>query len=266
MPATVLRPGHDAELDRIPTRVLADDSVREETRRLKKQLSRLQERLYAEGRQRLLVVLQAMDTGGKDTVIRKVFRDCNVQGVRVHRFEAPNQRELGRDFLWRAHIVVPPDGHIAVWNRSHYGGVLEERVKGIVPESVWRLRYRQINDFERLLTESGTRILKFFLHISKDEQRRRLQRRLDNPDKRWKFSPDDLTQRAHWDDYQAAYEEALRETTTEWAPWTVVPADDKRSRDHVIAGALVRALEEMDPQYPTVEGLPDTINGQDVLE
>ena len=220
---------------------------------LKKDLERLsvlQERLFAEDRRALLVVFQAMDTGGKDGAIRHVFSGVNPAGCQVTRFKAPSAEELDHDFLWRIHQAVPNRGTIGIFNRSHYEDVLVVRVHNLVPPSVWRGRYEQINRFERHLSETGTRILKFFLHISKAEQRRRLQARLDDPDKRWKFSRTDLQERKRWSDYQSAYEDALTKCSTPWAPWHVVPADHKWYRNLAVARTLVEALEEMAPRPP----------------
>jgi len=222
-------------------------------------LEALQELLYAEGKRRILVVLQAMDTGGKDGVIRHVFEGVNPQGVKVAGFKVPSKLELAHDYLWRVHQRTPGKGEIAIFNRSHYEDVLVVRVHNIVPEEVWSRRYDQINDFERTLAEEGTLILKFFLHISKDEQRERLQARLDEPDKRWKFSLGDLNERQLWDDYIKAYEAVLSRTSTDWAPWYVVPADRKWYRNLVIGSVLVEALERLNMQYPTFDGDPETI-------
>lgn len=253
-------PGQPVDLASMPTQIEPTPDIKATRKRLRKVLSRWQERLFAEHKQRLLVILQGLDTSGKDGAIRSVFRDCNIGGVHVWRFLKPTRRERERDFLWRAHKVVPPDGIIGVWNRSHYEGVLVERVKHLTPEDIWRPRFDQINDFERMLHESGTRIVKIFLHISSEVQRRRLQPRLDRPDKHWKFEPDDLVQRGLWDDYHVAYEECLARTSTPHAMWHVVPADDKRSRDVAILRLLEVAFEEMDPQYPRPDGLPKTID------
>ena len=220
---------------------------------LEARLFSLQERLYAERRQALLVVLQAMDAGGKDGTIKHVFDTVNPQGVRVASFKAPTPDELAHDFLWRVHREAPPKGYIGIFNRSHYEDVLVVRVNELVPESVWRARYEAINNFERLLADSGTRILKFFLHISKAEQKERLQARLDDPSKNWKFSTGDLPVRARWDDYMAAYEDAIEQCNTPYAPWHIVPANHKWYRNLVVTQAIVAALEDMNPQYPPPE-------------
>jgi PPK2 family polyphosphate:nucleotide phosphotransferase len=214
------------------------------------EMAKLQEALYAEARRSLLVVLQARDTGGKDGAIRRVFASLDPMGVEVTSFKAPTPVELGHDYLWRVHQRVPSRGMIGVFNRSHYEDVLIVRVHGLVPEEVWRKRYDQINAFERHLSENGVRILKFCLHISRDEQRRRLLARLADPTKNWKFNPGDLKERQRWDDYTAAYADAIRFTSTAWAPWYIVPADSKPWRDVLMAQAIVEALEQMAPQYP----------------
>ncbi len=222
-------------------------------RQTRSQLIELQRKLYAEGKQKLLIVFQAMDAGGKDGTIRNVFKGVNPQGVRVHSFKVPSKLELAHDFLWRVHNVVPPKGMIGVFNRSHYEDVLVVRVDNIVPESVWRPRYQHINAFEKLLTDSGTTILKFFLHISLDEQKKRFQARLDDPSKHWKFSLGDLDKRKQWPDYMQAYEEMLQETSTEYAPWYVIPANQKWYRNLVVTQIIVDTLLAMNPQYPENE-------------
>jgi PPK2 family polyphosphate:nucleotide phosphotransferase len=219
------------------------------------ELSSLQDRLWAEGERALLVVLQGMDTSGKDGTIRHVFRGVNPLGVRVTAFKAPSQEERKHDFLWRAHRAVPAKGEMGLFNRSHYEDVLIVRVHAFVPEPVWRARYDAINDFERHLAEEGTTIVKFWLHISLEEQRRRLQARLDDPAKRWKFNPEDLKERKLWPEYQAAAEEMLGRTATQEAPWYVVPADHKWYRNWAVSRVLVDTLEAMDPAYPEPKDL-----------
>jgi PPK2 family polyphosphate:nucleotide phosphotransferase len=231
---------------------------REALKRIVKRLDRLQRLLWADDRQKLLVVLQAIDTGGKDGTIRRVFGKLNPQGVRVVGFKAPTREELAHDYLWRVHRHTPASGGITVFNRSHYEDVLVVRVLELVGAERWSRRYGHINDFERLLTDEGTTILKFFLNISPDEQRRRLQARLDDPDKRWKFSAADLDHRARWDDYMEAFGAMLEETSTEYAPWHVVPADNKWYRDLVVAQVVANALEGLDLSFPEPEaGLDD---------
>ena len=185
----------------------------------------LQELLYAEGQRALLIILQGMDTCGKDGTIRKVMSGINIQGCEVVNFKAPTGDELSRDYLWRVHKSVPQKGKIGIFNRSHYEDVLVVRVHNFVPESIWKKRYKQINDFERMLVENGTVILKFFLNISKAEQKERLESRIENPSKHWKVNEADFHERTYWDDYMQAYEIALQECSTDWAPWYIIPAD-----------------------------------------
>jgi PPK2 family polyphosphate:nucleotide phosphotransferase len=213
-------------------------------------LANLQELLFAEHKHKLLVVLQGMDTSGKDGTVRHVMRGVSPQSVRAVSFKKPTQPELEHDFLWRVHAQVPATGEIVIFNRSHYEDVLVVRVHELVPETVWRKRYGQINEFEKMLAESGTTILKFFLHISKDEQRERLQARVDDPTKRWKFQHGDIEERLLWDDYQKAYADALEKTSTEWASWTIVPSDKKWFRNYVVAKTIVDALEGFEMEYP----------------
>ena len=217
---------------------------------MSKRLEELQEILWAARSHRLLVVLQAVDTGGKDGTIRKVFEGVNPAGVRVASFKRPTPGELAHDYLWRIHPHVPGDGEITIFNRSHYEDVLVVRVHELVDKSRWERRYRHIAEFERLLADEGTTILKFFLHISKEEQGRRLKARLEDPTKHWKFSMGDLAERKLWDDYQRAYEDAISKTSTDFAPWYIVPAEHKWYRDLVVASVLVDALERMDLKYP----------------
>jgi PPK2 family polyphosphate:nucleotide phosphotransferase len=216
-------------------------------------LYELQYKLYAEDRQALLIVLQAMDAGGKDSTIRKVMGGLNPQGTRVDSFKVPTDEELAHDFLWRIHRKVPEKGHIGIFNRSQYGDVLVVRVHDLVPDAVWRQRYKQINDFEKILADNHTRIAKFFLHISKEEQRERLQERFDDPLKHWKASMGDLKERRFWDDYQEAYEVALEKCSTDWAPWYVIPADRKWFRNLAVSSILVETLEDMDIEMPVAE-------------
>jgi PPK2 family polyphosphate:nucleotide phosphotransferase len=227
--------------------------VARELEKQRKRIQDLQERLYAENQQGLLIVLQAVDTGGKDGTIKHVFSGVNPQGCRVSSFKIPSAEEANHDFLWRYHKSVPARGRIGIFNRSHYEDVLVVRVKNLVPEVIWRERYEQINAFERNLTLEGITVLKFFLHISKDEQKRRLQRRLDDPNKRWKFSSDDLEERAIWDAYQQAFEDTLSKCSTEHAPWYIVPANKKWYRNLVVARTIADTLGAMDPQYPPAE-------------
>jgi PPK2 family polyphosphate:nucleotide phosphotransferase len=229
------------------------DDTQELFEGLNDRLEDLQEMLWAEGRHKLLVVLQGMDTSGKDGTIRHVFDGVNPLGVRVASFKAPTPEELAHDFLWRVHPVVPGKGEMVIFNRSHYEDVLAARVRGFVPGSVWKERYDQINDFEELLAETGTTILKFFLHIDADEQKQRLQERLDDPTKRWKFRKGDLEDRRLWKEYTAAYEDALSRTSTKWASWYVVPSNKKWYRNLVVASVIVETLEGLGMTYPEPE-------------
>lgn len=213
-------------------------------------LTTLQTVLYAEQKHKILIVLQAMDTGGKDGVIRKVFSGVNPQGVRVASFKAPTPPELAHDYLWRVHQQVPAKGELVVFNRSHYEDVLITRVHGWVDDATAKRRFRQINQFEAMLVEEGATILKFFLHISKDEQKQRLQDRLEDPAKTWKFNIGDLAEREKWDDYQRVYEDAINQTSSPHAPWHIVPADRKWIRDLYVSSVLVKALEDLKMAYP----------------
>ena len=213
-------------------------------------INELQDRLYAEGKRALLVVLQGIDTAGKDGTIRHVFKETGPLGVSVKAFRKPGEEELAHDFLWRAHVAAPRRGFIGIFNRSHYEDVLVVRVRKLAPKDDIQKRYGQINAFERLLADNGTRILKFMLHISKKEQRERLQARLDEPQSRWKFDPADLEDRKLWDKFMAAYELVLDKCSTAWAPWHVIPADRKWARNAAIAAIVRETLEEMNPQYP----------------
>jgi PPK2 family polyphosphate:nucleotide phosphotransferase len=213
-------------------------------------LSELQHLLYADRRYALLIVLQGLDAGGKDGTIRHVMSGVNPQGCKVTSFKVPTPEERSHDFLWRVHKAVPERGDIGIFNRSHYEDVLVVRVHRMVPKDVWSKRYGQINEFEHMLAESGVRILKFFLHISKAEQKRRIQARIADPTRNWKLSPADVEERSYWDDYIKAYEDALRKCSTSWAPWYVIPADHKWLRNYLIAELIVQALEDMKLKYP----------------
>jgi PPK2 family polyphosphate:nucleotide phosphotransferase len=235
---------------------------RQELLRLNERLEYLQELHYAEGKHRLLIVLQARDAGGKDGTIRHVFEGVNPQGVKVTSFKQPTARELAHDYLWRVHPHVPGNGEFAIFNRSHYEDVLVVRVHSLVPPDVWGKRFDQINSFERMLAEEGTTILKFYLHIDKEEQKERFQARLDDPTKQWKFNSGDLDERKLWPEYTRAYEDVLSKTSTKWAPWYIVPANRKWYRNLVIASILVETLEKLDMQYPD----PDFDPSQIVIE
>jgi PPK2 family polyphosphate:nucleotide phosphotransferase len=218
-----------------------------------KAVAELQKRLFAEGTRAVLLVLQAMDAGGKDGVIREVLTGLNPAGVRVTSFGVPSDTELAHDYLWRIHQHCPERGTIGVFNRSHYEDVLVVRVKQLVPAARWRKRYAHIRGFEQLLADEGTTIVKLYLNVSDEEQRRRLQDRVDSPDERWKFRTGDLEDRALWDDYMAAFQDALRKTSVEHAPWYVVPGDRKWVRNLAVARILRYHLEQLDPQYPPPE-------------
>jgi PPK2 family polyphosphate:nucleotide phosphotransferase len=213
-------------------------------------INELQDKLYAEGKRALLVVLQGIDTAGKDGTVRHVFSQTGPLGVAVTAFGAPSKQELDHDFLWRVHLACPRRGCIGIFNRSHYEDVLVGRVRQLAPKAVIEQRYDQINAFEKMLVENGTTILKFMLHISKKEQGERLQARLDEPESRWKFSPGDLEDRKLWDAYQQAYELMLQKCSTDWAPWHVIPADRKWARNAAVAAIVLATLEAMDPRYP----------------
>jgi PPK2 family polyphosphate:nucleotide phosphotransferase len=229
-----------------------EEALAEEAK-LETRFAELQEMLFAQGKHALLVVFQAMDAGGKDGAIKKVFDSVNPQGVRVASFKVPTPPELAQDFLWRIHQQTPPKGYIGIFNRSHYEDVLVVRVNDIVPKPVWQARYAHINNFEKLIADGGMRILKFYLHISKEEQKERLQARLDDPTKNWKFSLGDLPVRERWNDYMAAYEDAMSECNKPHAPWHIVPANKKWYRDLVITRTIVNTLEDMKLAYPEPE-------------
>jgi PPK2 family polyphosphate:nucleotide phosphotransferase len=217
---------------------------------IQERLRGLQEVLYAEHKHKILLVLQGMDTSGKDGTTRHVMDAFDPAGVRVESFKKPTEEELAHDFLWRVHSKVPRSGEAVVFNRSHYEDVLVVRVHELVPRAVWKKRYEQINDFEKMLAANGTVILKFFLHISREEQKKRLQDRIDDPTKRWKFQHGDIDERKLWDEYREAYEDAIRKTSTKWAPWWIIPANAKWYRNYLVATIVRDALEQLDMQYP----------------
>lgn len=259
-----VRPGAQVDLDRFdPDDTAAfdggKDAAQDEIDRLNDELEALQELLYARQREKVLVVLQGMDTAGKDGVIRHVFDGVNPAGVKVASFKVPTAPELARDFLWRVHAQVPGAGEMVIFNRSHYEDVLVVRVHELVAKGVWQKRYAQIVDFERLLAETGTTILKFFLHISRSEQKQRLEERLADESKRWKFNAGDLAERKLWSAYRKAYEDALEKTATAEAPWYVVPSDKKWYRNYVIASVLVGTLRGLDMKSPAVDFDPAAI-------
>jgi len=218
-----------------------------------RKLDPLQELLYAEHKHKVLLVLQGMDTSGKDATIRRVFEGVNPEGVRVAHFGIPSEEEKDHDYLWRVHKQVPGKGEMVIFNRSHYESVLIERVHGLVPESVWSKRYRQLVDFERMLCEEGTTIVKFFLHIDRKEQERRFQDRLKDPTKHWKFSRLDYNERSYWNDYMQAYVDALERTSTDFAPWYVVPSNHPWFRDLVVSDVVVEALDSLGMSYPKLD-------------
>jgi PPK2 family polyphosphate:nucleotide phosphotransferase len=265
MPEQVIRPKAFskvklAKFDPDYTGDMEKEATKAETEKLKTRLDDLQEILYAQGKYSLLVVLQAMDGGGKDSTIEDVFSGINPQGFRIANFKAPTPEELSHDFLWRIHKHVPPKGYIGIFNRSHYEDVLVARVANLVPKAIWQSRYEHINHFERLLADSGVAILKFYLHISKEEQKERFQSRLDDPKKHWKFSRGDLPVREMWDEYMKAYEDAISNCNSEYAPWHVIPANRKWVRNYFITKALVEALEALPLEYPpSEEGLEDVV-------
>lgn len=231
----------------------------QEFARLAEELDAMQDLFYADGRHRLLLVLQGMDTSGKDGVIRHVFGACDPLGLRVASFKAPTPDELAHDYLWRVHSQVPKSGEITIFNRSHYEDVLIVRVHEWINEKECERRYKQINGFERMLAETGTTIIKCFLHISKDEQKKRLEERLADPTKTWKFNPGDLKERDLWPTYMKAYEHALAETSTEHAPWYVIPADSKTNRNLLISRLLLQTMKDLKLAYPPVPPEYETI-------
>ena len=229
----------------------------EQTKRLNDKLRSLQDKLWAEGHYKILIVLQGLDTAGKDGVIHRVFQGVNPQGVRVAHFGVPSTEESDHDFLWRVHKQVPAKGEVVIFNRSHYEAVLVERVHKLTPKKIWQRRYRQINDFENILVEDDTLILKFFLHITKEEQKKRLQERLEDPRKKWKFSINDLPERKKWNEYVKAYEEAISKTSTNQAPWYVIPSNHKWYRDLIVSHIIVKHMDDLPLKYPKpIEKLP----------
>ena len=258
-----VKPGSDVDLDDWDTREdlgFEKEEVVDRFRELNDELEALQELLYAEGKHKVLVVIQATDTGGKDGTIRHVFDGLNPAGVKVAAFKKPTDEELAHDYLWRVHAHTPGNGEMTIFNRSHYEDVLIVRVHDFVPEKRWEKRYEHIRNFEQLLADEGTTIVKLFLHISKDEQRERLQARVDEPHKNWKFSFGDLAEREHWDDYQKAFTVMLEETSTKDAPWYVIPADRKWFRNLLVSEILVQTLRDLDMDWPDPEdGVPGTV-------
>lgn len=257
-----VRPGKRVRLPDVDPSNTGGDSKPESLIRiveLREKFVALQQALFAEHTRSLLIIIQAMDTGGKDGAVKQICAGLDPAGVQLTSFKSPTIEELDHDFLWRVHKVTPARGMIGVWNRSHYEDVLIARVHKLVRKEIWQPRFDDINAFERILTNSGVTILKFFLHISKDEQKKRLQSRLDEPDKRWKFNPADLKDRALWNDYQEVYEEAINRCSTEDAPWHIIPANRKWARNLALIEMIVHTLEEMNPRYPKLTFDPKTI-------
>ncbi len=244
------RPVNLSKLDPGDKPGLTKAEAEQRTEKLRERLLELQTVLYAEHQRSLLIVIQAMDTGGKDGAIKKICSGLDPNGVRLTNFKYPSAEEWDHDFLWRVHHAAPGKGVIGIWNRSHYEDVLVPRVHQLIPEKVWRERCEEINAFERLLHRNGVTLLKFFLHISKEEQKERLEARLQDPTKLWKFNPADLKERALWDDYQQAYEAVINACTAEYAPWHIVPANRKWVRNVMMLEVIVRALEQMNPRLP----------------
>ncbi|GHV23776.1 polyphosphate kinase [Planctomycetales bacterium] len=255
-------PNQTVKLKKFPTRYdgkMTKEEGLEKIAELYRRLSELQALLYADGKQSLLVVLQAMDAAGKDSTIRNVFSPLNPQGCKVASFKAPNSVETMHDFLWRIHQNVPRSGYIGVFNRSHYEDVLVARVKNLAPKEIIKRRYEHINNFEALLRDAGTRVVKFYLHITADYQKTQLQKRLDTPEKNWKFSPSDIPERMHWDEYQEAFAAAFSHCSTADAPWYIVPAERKWFRNLLIAQVIVETLEGMNLHYPQAQFDPKEV-------
>ncbi len=252
-----VKPGRKVDLDDYPSDAklgLEDkEATRAETARLGERLAELGGLLAANRTNGVVVVFQGMDASGKDGSVKHCIGPLNPSAVDVTSFKAPTSTELAHDFLWRVHQVCPPRGEFAVFNRSHYEDVLVVRVEGLVPKKRWEARYDAINAFEKNLVDEGTLVIKFWLNMSKDEQLVQMQERLDDPTKNWKFNADDLTKREHWDDYMEAYRVMLERTSTDWAPWYVVPADRKWVRNQVISEVLVESLERLDMSWPKLD-------------
>jgi PPK2 family polyphosphate:nucleotide phosphotransferase len=232
-------------------------------RELQDQLQDLQKMLYAQNKHRVLVVMQAMDTGGKDGCIKHVFSHIDPQGIHVRSFKKPSEEELSYDFLWRVHSKVPHRGQLVIFNRSHYEDIIAVRVKKLFADEVWQRRQRHVIEFERMLAEEGTTIVKIFLHISKEEQKKRLEARLHNPVKHWKFNPDDLADRRRWNDFMRAYEDVMGATSTDFAPWHVVPADRKWYRNLCVARIMLDTLSKLDMSLPKIDWDPKGITIDD---
>lgn len=265
----MVKPGAKVDLAKIDSdeRALFQQGSKDESMKafdkLRDELQELQKVLYAQNKHRILLVLQAMDTGGKDGCVKHVFSRIDPQGIHVRSFKKPTEEELARDFLWRVHKKVPRNGEMVIFNRSHYEDILAVKVKKLLPDKVWKQRYQHIVDFERMLAEEGTTIVKIYLHISKDEQKRRILSRLDNPDKHWKFHPDDLQDRALWNDFMKTYEDLLSRTSAPHAPWYVVPANRKWYRNLCVARIMVDTMRKLKMKLPTVNWDPTSIAVED---
>ena len=249
----LVKPGSKVNLKKIDTDYgvgLDKESSKIELERFHLKMSKLQYKLHAEKKQSLLIILQAMDAGGKDGTIRDVMHGFNPQGCKVTSFRSPNVEETSHDFLWRIHKSVPAKGEIGIFNRSHYGDVLIVRVHNMVPARQWSKRYEHINNFERMLTDEGVKILKFYLHISKEEQKKRLEKRLDDPMKHWKIDEADFEERKHWNKYMKAYQKVLEKCSTPWAPWHIIPADTKWYRNWLVAQIITKTIDKMNPKIP----------------
>ncbi len=260
----LIQPGSQIRLDEIdanPREDLPSDKIlgKEELSAIHLRLSDLQQRFFVDRRKKLLIVLQGMDTSGKNGTIRHVFRGVNPQGVHVASFEKPSSREIAHDYLWRIHQQVPANGEIMIFDRSHYEDVLAVRVNQLTPEAIWRKRFRHINDFEQMLVDESTIILKFFLHIDRDTQKQRLQNRLDTPEKNWKFDSSDLVARSNWEHYEEAYEEVFEKTSQPHAPWYLIPANKKWARNLLVARIVLACLEDLHLSYPQVDYDPEEI-------
>lgn len=265
----LIESGAKVDLEKIDPREkdLFTDGGKEEQvpyyERLRGELQELQKVLYAQNKHRVLVVIQAMDTGGKDGCIKSVFSRIDPAGILVCSFKKPSEVELSHDFLWRIHAQVPANGQLVIFNRSHYEDIIAVRVKKIFPEEVWRRRHRHIVEFERMLAEEGTTIVKIFLHICKDEQKRRLESRLANPEKHWKMHPEDLQDRARWSKFMEAYQDVIGDTSRRCAPWYVVPANRKWYRDLCVARIMVDTLSELKMEYPPITWDPSEVTVED---
>jgi PPK2 family polyphosphate:nucleotide phosphotransferase len=261
----LIKKGQNDKLSKVPSSPWDDlpkskSEAHAELSSLHIKLGDLQQRFFVDRRKKLLFVLQGMDTSGKNGTIKNVFRGVNPQGVHVASFEKPSTREINRDYLWRVHLRAPANGEIMIFDRSHYEDVLAVRVNKLKPEAVWRKRYRHINDFEQLLVDEGTVVIKLFLHIDKPTQKERLQERLDTPAKNWKFDPSDIVARSKWDEYFKAYEEVFEKTSHAHAPWYIIPANKKWARNLLVARIVVACLEDMQLSYPKVDYDPSKID------